>query len=72
MNTLISVALLVIGLILVTWGVSAAESFSSDISRFFTGTPNDLSIWLLIGGIVVSIAGLAVLLTGAKRNRRAT
>jgi hypothetical protein len=32
-----SVALLVVGIVLLIWGVSATESFSSDVSQFFTG-----------------------------------
>jgi hypothetical protein len=48
----------------VIFGVAATKSFSSDISRFFTGTPTDKAIWMLIGGIVVTIIGLAGLLRG--------
>jgi hypothetical protein len=37
---------------------------SSDISRFFTGSPTDKAIWMLLGGIVVAIIGLVGLLCG--------
>jgi hypothetical protein len=36
---------------------SAAGSFSSDISRFFTGSPIDKEIGMLIGGALLSIEG---------------
>ena len=52
MNKLISLAILVVGIVLVIYGISASESLSSDISRFFTGSPTDKTIWLLIGGIM--------------------
>jgi len=64
MNKLISLAILAGGIVLVVFGVAATESFSSDISRFFTGSPTDKAIWMLLGGIVAIIVGLAGLLRG--------
>ena len=64
MNKLISLAILAGGIVLVVFGVAATESFSSDISRFFTGSPTDKAIWMLLGGIVAIIIGLAGLLRG--------
>jgi hypothetical protein len=64
MNKLISLAILAGGIVLVIYGVAASKSFSSDVSRFFTGSPTDKTIWLLIGGIVAIIIGLAGLLRG--------
>jgi len=59
MNKLISLVLLVGGVVLVVMGIIAMDSFSSDISRFFTGAPTDKSVWMLIGGVVASLAGLS-------------
>jgi uncharacterized membrane protein YidH (DUF202 family) len=64
MNKLISLAILAGGIVLVVFGVAATKSFSSDISRFFTGSPTDKAIWMLLGGIVVIIIGLAGLARG--------
>jgi len=64
MNKLISLAMLAGGIVLVVFGVAATESFSSDISRFFTGSPTDKAIWLLVVGIVAIIIGLVGLLRG--------
>ncbi len=60
MNKFISLALIAGGVILIVFGVIAMDSFSSDVSRFFTGTPTDKSIWLLIGGGVAVLAGLSI------------
>jgi hypothetical protein len=68
MNKGMSVALLVVGIVLLIWGVSATESFSSDVSQFFTGSPTDKAVWLLVGGIVATIVGLFGLLRGSKGN----
>jgi divalent metal cation (Fe/Co/Zn/Cd) transporter len=64
MNKALSLAILAGGIILVIYGVAASKSFSSDISRFFTGSPTDKTIWLLVVGIVAIIIGLAGLLRG--------
>jgi LPXTG-motif cell wall-anchored protein len=53
-----SIALLIVGVILIIWGVSASESVGSELSELFTGSPTDKTIWLLIGGIVAAILGL--------------
>jgi Protein of unknown function (DUF3185) len=64
MNTPVALALLAGGILLIIFGVSASQSFSSDISRFFTGSPTDKAIWMLVGGVAVSIVGVAGLLRG--------
>jgi hypothetical protein len=62
----LSVALLAIGIMLIIWGVRAGDSFSSDVSRFFTGSPTDKTVWMLIGGSVASLAGLSGLFLSPK------
>jgi uncharacterized membrane protein YidH (DUF202 family) len=64
MNKLISLAILAGGIVLVVFGVAATKSFSSDISRFFTGSPTDKAIWMMLAGIVAVIIGLAGLSRG--------
>ena len=58
MHKAVALALLVGGILLIIFGVSAAQSFSSDLSRFFTGSPTDKAIWMLVGGVVLSIVGV--------------
>jgi hypothetical protein len=66
MNKIISLALLVGGVVLIIAGVSATNSFSSDVSRFFTGSPTDKAVWMLIGGILAAVVGLGGTLRGSK------
>ena len=66
MNKAISLAFLAGGVLLLIFGISASKSLGSDISRFFTGSPTDKTIWMLIGGVVLLIIGLAGLLRGSK------
>ena len=68
MNKAVSLAILAGGILLIIFGVSASQSLSSDISRFFTGSPTDKAIWMLIGGAIATIIGLAGLVRGSKRS----
>ncbi len=57
MNRGIGLALLAIGIALIVFGINASESFGSEVKRFFTGTPTDKSMWLLVGGIAATTIG---------------
>jgi len=67
MNKIISLALLAGGIVLILVGINATDSLSSDVSRFFTGSPTDKAIWMLIGGSIATLIGLATLWRGPKR-----
>ena len=64
MNKILSLVLLVGGIVLIVYGVSASESLGSDFSRVFTGSPTDKTLWLLIGGIVAAGVGVSGLTRG--------
>jgi hypothetical protein len=64
MNKIIFIALLIGGVVLIVLGINATNSFSSDVSRFFSGSPTDKAIWMLIGGIVAGVIGLFGLMRG--------
>ena len=57
MNKIISLIFLIGGVALIIVGFNATNSFSSDVSRFFTGSPTDKAVWMLIGGILAAIIG---------------
>jgi hypothetical protein len=66
MNKAISLAILAGGVLLLIFGINAYNSSSSDISRFFTGSATDKSMWMLVGGAVATVLGLVGLLRGSK------
>jgi hypothetical protein len=68
MNRPVSLALLIGGIVLIIYGVSASDSIGSGFSRLFTGAPTDKTIWLLLGGILAAGVGLAGTLRGTKTN----
>jgi len=61
MNKAIGLALLVAGVILIITGYNASQSFSSDVSRFFTGSATNKAMWMLVGGVTAAIAGAVLL-----------
>jgi hypothetical protein len=66
MSKILSLVLLVGGIGLIIYGIDASDSISSSFSRFFTGSPTDKTMWLLIGGTAASVVGLVGLLRGSK------
>ena len=68
MNNIAGLAILALGIVLLVFGFNESHSLSSDVSRTFTGNPTDRSMWLIIGGAVAVIVGIAVALTGRRRS----
>lgn len=60
MNKALGLALLVAGAILILTGYNASQSFSSDVSRFFTGAATNKAMWMLVGGAAAAIAGVVL------------
>jgi len=56
----IGIALLVGGIILLVFGLNASDSFASEVSEVFTGSPTDRSMWMIVLGSVTAVAGLAM------------
>ena len=61
MNSIMSVALILLlgGSVLIYFGLRAGNSFTSEFSKFFQGAPSDKSIWLVVAGGLVALAGVA-------------
>ena len=59
MNRIISIVLLVAGAFLLIYGINASESLGSEVSKLFTGSPTDKSMWMMIGGTVAIVIGLS-------------
>lgn len=64
MNRIASLALLVLGIVLLAMGWDAYRSIGSGVSRLFTGAPTDRAVWLLVGGGLAAVAGLGGLSRG--------
>ena len=67
MNNIVGLAIFALGVVLLIFGFNESHSFSSDVSRFFTGNPSDRSMWMIVGGIVAVVAGLFLAIMGVRR-----
>jgi multisubunit Na+/H+ antiporter MnhB subunit len=67
MNT-IGLIIFALGVVLLILGFNESQSFSSDVSRVFTGNATDRSMWLIAGGAVAVIVGMVLALRGMKRS----
>jgi hypothetical protein len=66
MKSAFTLALIAVGIVLIVFGISSSDSIGSDVSRFFTGSPTDKTIWLMIGGVVALVLGLGRLMMRSK------
>jgi len=57
MNRILSIGILVVGVVLLIFGINAHDSLASSAKEAVTGTPTDKSMWLIIGGIAAIIVG---------------
>jgi hypothetical protein len=54
---ILGILVFVAGVVLLIFGVAEMDSFRSQVSNFFTGSPTDRAVWLTIGGVVCIFAG---------------
>lgn len=67
MNKGLGLALLVVGIGLIIYGMNASDSASSDISRAINGTPTNKTLWLLLGGIASAIVGTVTMIFSSRK-----
>ena len=68
MNRILTLGLLVVGVVLIVYGINASNSVGSSLSRLFTGAPTDHTVWLLIAGIVAAASGAGGLMSPSSSN----
>ncbi|MCK5944505.1 MAG: DUF3185 family protein [Planctomycetes bacterium] len=66
MMRILNIVALVAGLILLYFGISAKDSFASEVSEAVTGNPTDRSMWMLIVGGVLAVIGALGLFRGRR------
>ena len=68
MSKAISLAVLAGGILLLIFGMIEYNSTGSEISRFFTGSTTDKTMWLLIGGVILTVLGGGGILFMSKKS----
>ncbi len=66
MNMPLSLALTVIGIVLLMVGLGSADPIENAFSRLFSGHLTGQTMWLIVGGCLCVVVGLAF----CYRNRR--
>jgi hypothetical protein len=51
MPRIVGIALVIVGVVLLIMGLNAMDSFSSQVSKFFTGSPTDRAAIIVGGGL---------------------
>lgn len=69
MNRAIGLAAVVGGIVLLVLGLQANHSFSSDVSRTFTGNPTNNTMWMLGAGIVLAVFGFILAFRGGSGSK---
>jgi len=57
MYRMIAVALMAVGVLLLAMGITSSESFTSEVSTYYSGRPTDRSVWLMLGGAAALVTG---------------
>jgi hypothetical protein len=57
MPKITSIALLIVGLILLVYGLNASNSVSSSVSQAVSGSPSNKTIWLIALGVLGIVSG---------------
>ena len=65
----LALAALAGGIVLLVMGINASNSFGSDVSRLFTGSPSDRAVWMITAGVVLTVGGVAGFAVGSKKGR---
>ena len=67
MQNVVGIACLVVGVVLIIFGMHTSASLGSRLSELFPGAPSDWTIWLLVAGVAAAILRLGMLLVGRRR-----
>lgn len=66
---LLGIILLVAGILLLAFGINASDSVADTLSEGFTGKFTDSTMWYLIGGAALAVAGAALAFSGGRKVR---
>ncbi|HEY4302713.1 MAG TPA: DUF3185 family protein [Candidatus Didemnitutus sp.] len=65
MNRVVSLAILVVGVVLLIFGINAHDAIASTAKQAITGTPTEKSMWLIVGGVAgIVVGGLGAMFRG--------
>lgn len=60
------IVLLVLGVVLLIFGINSSNSVVDQVSEGVTGRFTDTTMWYIVGGIVLGLTGLALSVMGKR------
>ncbi|MBJ7449712.1 MAG: DUF3185 family protein [Parachlamydiales bacterium] len=64
---ILALVLLIVGVILLVFGINASQSVTENVMESATGRFTDKTMWYIIGGVVMIIFGGAIAVFGRKK-----
>ncbi len=68
-SRLVGIGIAIFGIVLLIVGIIATDSIADRFSSFFTGKFTESTVWFILGGTALVIAGSALAITSADRSR---
>ena len=68
---ILGLVLLVVGVIILLFGLNASDSVTDTVKEGLTGRYTDKTMWYIVGGAALSVAGAGLALFGGGRLRSA-
>jgi hypothetical protein len=62
------IVFLTLGIVLLIVGMNASHSVADQVSNTFTGRFTDRTTWYIGGGIISGVAGISLMLFGARKS----
>lgn len=66
---ILGIVILVVGLVLVAFGLNASDSVVDSVKENLTGRYTDKTMWYLIGGGALAVVGAGIALMGGRRTQ---
>jgi hypothetical protein len=67
-NRTLGIVFLVVGVLLVAFGLNSTESVADSVSEGVTGRFTDKTMWYLLGGGALAVAGAAMTFLGGRKS----
>lgn len=68
MNRTLGLVMLIVGIVLILFGLNASESVADTVSEGVTGRYTDTTMWYLIGGGALAVAGASLAFLRGRRS----
>lgn len=65
-SRILGVVLLVVGIVLLVWGLNSSHSVGNQATNLVTGHFTNTTMWYIIGGIVLGLLGLLMTIFGPR------